>query len=78
MTAKELRDLMERIESWPEEAQEELADIALEIEAEFRRGAYHANPKELAGIDRGLKAAREGRFERDQDVEAVFAKYRRA
>jgi predicted transcriptional regulator len=78
MTAKELRDLMERIESWPEEAQDELADVALEIEAEFRRGAYHANPKELAGIDRGLKAAREGRFATDQDVEAVFAKYRRA
>jgi len=77
MTGKELRDLMERIESWPEEAQEELADIALEIEAEFRRGAYRANPKELAGIDRGLKAAREGRFAADQDVEAVFAKYRR-
>jgi len=62
---------MERIESWPEEAQEELADIALEIEAEFRRGAYRANPKELAGIDRGLKAAREGRFAADQDVEDV-------
>ena len=77
MTGKELRDLMERIESWPEEAQEELADIALEIEAEFRRGAYRANPKELAGIDRGLKAAREGRFAADQDVEDVFAKYRR-
>ena len=77
MTGKELWDLMERIESWPEEAQEELADIALEIEAEFRRGAYRANPKELAGIDRGLKAAREGRFAADQDVEDVFAKYRR-
>jgi len=78
MTAKELRDLMERIESWPQRAQEELADIALEIEAEFKRGAYRANPKELAGIDRGLKAAREGRFATDQDVEAVFARYRRA
>ena len=71
-------DLMERIESWPEEAQEELADIALETEAEFTRGAYHASPKELAGIARGLKAAREGRFATDQDVEAVFARYRRA
>jgi len=68
---------MERIKSWPEEAQEELAEIALEIKAEFRRDAYHANPKELAGIDRGLKAAREGRFATAQDMQAVFAKYRR-
>jgi predicted transcriptional regulator len=78
MTAQILRDLMGRIESWPAEAQEELAAIALEIEAELGGGAYHANPKELAGIDRGLKAAREGRFATDQDVEAVFAKHRRA
>jgi hypothetical protein len=72
------KKLVEQLESWPEEDQEELADIALEIEAEFRRGAYRANPKELAGIDRGLKAAREGHFATDQDVQAVFAKYRRA
>ena len=78
MTAQALRDLMGRIESWPVEPQEELAAIALEIEAELGRGAYHANPTELAGIDRGLKAAREGRFATDQDVEAVFARYRQA
>jgi hypothetical protein len=71
------KKLVEQLESWLEEAQEELADIALEIEAEFGRGAYHASPKELAGIDRGLKAAGEGRFATDEDVEAVFAKYRR-
>jgi predicted transcriptional regulator len=68
---------MQRVESWPQEAQEELAEIALEIDARLKDGAYHATPEELAGIDRGLKAAREGRFAADAEVEAVFAKHRR-
>lgn len=77
MTAKALKDVMERVESWPKEAQEELAEIAREMETGLQGGVYHASAEELAGIDRGLKAAREGRFASDQDVEAVLAKHRR-
>ena len=78
MTAKVLKDVMERVETWPKEAQEELAEIALEIDAGLQGGVYHATPEELAGIDRGLKAANEGRFASDKQVDAVFAKHRRA
>ena len=77
MTAKALKDVMERVESWPKEAQEELAEIAREMEAGMQGGVYHASDEELAGIDRGLKAAREGHFAIDEDVEKVFAKHRR-
>jgi predicted transcriptional regulator len=77
MTAKALKEAMQRVESWPQEAQEELAEIALEIDARLKGGKYHATSEELAGIDRGLKAAREGRFATDAEVEAVFAKHRR-
>jgi predicted transcriptional regulator len=38
-------------------------------------GEYQPTPEELAGIDRGLRAAAEGRFATDQQVEAVFAKF---
>jgi hypothetical protein len=78
MTAKVLKDAMQRVETWPEEAQAELAEIALEIDAGLKGGAYRATPEELAGIDRGVNAAREGRFATDTEVEAVFAKHRRA
>ena len=78
MTAKILRDVLERVEKWPEEAQTELAQIALEIDAGLGTGFYHATPKELAGIDRGLKAAREGRFATDDQVSRTFKKYRPA
>ena len=77
MTAKALKEVMERVESWPQEAQEELAEIAREMEAGLHGGSYRASAEELAGIDRGLKAAREGRFATDEQVEAVLAKHRR-
>jgi hypothetical protein len=78
MTTKSLKEAMQRVDSWPQEAQEELAEIAFEIDARLKGGKYHATPEELAGIDRGLTAAREGRFATDAEVEAVFAKHRRA
>jgi predicted transcriptional regulator len=78
MTSKALKEAIRRAEAWPEEAQEQLAEIAFEIDAELKGGVYHATPEELAGIDRGLKAAREGRFVTDEEIEAAFAKRRGA
>jgi hypothetical protein len=43
-----------------------------------RDAEYEPTPEELAGIDRGLRAAADGRFATDQQVEAVFAKFRGA
>jgi len=77
MASKVLEEAMRRAETWPAEAQEELAEIALEIDASLRGGTYHATLEELEGIDRGLKAAREARFATDEEVEAVIAKHRR-
>jgi predicted transcriptional regulator len=75
---KALSDLLDRAKSWPESAQVELALAAREIEAGLGQAPYRATPEELAGIERGLRAAAEGRFATDEEVEAVFAKYRRA
>jgi hypothetical protein len=58
MTGRILKEVMQRVEAWPEEAQADLAQIALEIDAGLGGGTYHATPEELAGIDRGLKAAK--------------------
>jgi predicted transcriptional regulator len=76
MNAK-LKDIIERVETWPPEAQDELAQIALEIEAQLK-GDYVATPEELEAIDRGLRDAAEGRFATEEQVAAVFAKYRRS
>jgi predicted transcriptional regulator len=50
--------------------------MALEIEAR-RHGVYHATPAELAAIDEALAAVSRGEIASDEEVEAVFAKYRR-
>jgi predicted transcriptional regulator len=78
MTVKNLRDVLQRAEAWPEAAQAELAEIAREIDAEIGAGDYEATPAELSGIDRGLKAAREGRFAPSGQVEELFRKHRPA
>ena len=50
-----LKKVLQLAETWSEEDQEELAQIALEIEAR-RRGVYHATDEELRAIDEGLAA----------------------
>jgi hypothetical protein len=71
-----LRNVLARAENWSEQDQEELAQVALEIEAR-RHGLYHASPDELKAIDEALAAVERGEVASDQEVEAVFAKFRR-
>jgi ParB-like chromosome segregation protein Spo0J len=73
----DVKNMLSRVARWPEEDQDELAQIALEIEAR-RHGVYHATPDELQAIDKALAAVSRGEVASDEDVEAVFAKYRRA
>ncbi len=74
---KALDDIVRRANSWPDAAQEELAELAREVEAELQAGPYRASPGELAGIDRGLRDSAERRFVSDDEIEATFAKHRR-
>jgi predicted transcriptional regulator len=73
----DVKNTLERVATWPLEDQEELAQVALEIEAR-RHGVYHATPEELTAIDEALAAVSRGEIATDEEVEAVFAKYRRA
>jgi hypothetical protein len=65
--------LLEQVESWPPEGQEELAEYARGIQAR-RTGLYHATPEELAAID---EAEHTG-VATDDEVEAAFRTFRRA
>jgi hypothetical protein len=68
-----LRELIERAASWPTEAQEELLRAGLEIESSTS-GAYLATPEELEAIDLADQAP----VATAEEVERVFAKFRRA
>jgi hypothetical protein len=68
-----LKELLARVENWPESQQAELAEILEEIELRHR-GEYHATTDELQTLDEAEASG----IARDEDVEAAFASFRRA
>jgi len=71
------RDILNRIEAWPQEDQEELAEVARDIEAR-RSGVYHATAEELDAIDEALGQVARGEVASREGIEAAFAKFRHA
>ena len=59
--------LLEQVEAWPPEDQEELAEYAREIEAR-RTGTYTMSDEERAAVRRGLAQADRGEFVSDEIV----------
>ena len=74
MSKEQVKEVLNRVSTWPQERQEELAEIALEIEACMMRGEYHATPEELQALE---EADRSG-VASEQEVEAAFRTFRRA
>ena len=68
----DVEEILRHVDSWPKEDQEELAEVAREIEAR-RSGVYRATPDELRALD---EAARSGIASKDE-VEAAFRSFRR-
>jgi hypothetical protein len=66
-----MKAFLERVGSWPEEDQEELAEVAREIEAR-RKDIYRLSEAERQGIEKGLRAMREGRYASDERVAAIL------
>jgi hypothetical protein len=72
---KMVETLLERIADWPEEAQAELVQSIVDIETKHL-GVYKLSPDERAAIERGLEEMRLGKFASDEQVAAVFNRYR--
>lgn len=75
-TTKSLGALMQRAASWPEEAQAELVRFMIDTEAKHF-GVYRLDDEDRARIERSLAAARRGEFASDDEVAALFARYRK-
>jgi hypothetical protein len=76
MTPK-TQKLLEQVQSWPEEDQDELAEYARDIEAR-RTGVYCATAEELQAIDEAIAELDRGEVASEADVRAAFAKFRGA
>src|SRR6266516_4692291 len=74
MNAK-LKELIERVETWPEETQEEVIEILLSIE-QARLTDYELTDADRAALARSAEDVREGRFAPDERMSKFFERNR--
>jgi predicted transcriptional regulator len=70
------RTLLERVQTWPEEDQEELADVAREIESR-RSGVYRLSDDERTAVRAGMVAARRGDFVPEDEMDEFYRLHHR-
>jgi len=73
MTREQIDAALESVRSWPQEDQEELAEIVREIQAR-RTGVYVMNDEKRAAVREGLEQARRGEFVPDDEMDAFWKK----
>jgi hypothetical protein len=76
MTAADLKSLLERVQAWPKQAQDELAALIVQIENELRGDDYIATREELEIIDEAIASLDRGEAASDREIEDAFARFR--
>ena len=74
MTKEQINAVLESVRSWPQQDQEELVELAREIEAR-RSGVYVMSDEERVAVQEGLDQARRGEFVPDDEMNAFWKKY---
>ena len=70
------KNLLEQVASWPEEDQEELVEVAREIESR-RTGIYRLSDDERVAVRAGMDAANRGEFAPQDEMEEFYKLHRR-
>jgi predicted transcriptional regulator len=73
--SKKLKELLERVTTWPETAQEE-AQTSLEAIEQDLSDSYVLTDDDRAALERSAEDVRRGRFASDEEVCEVFDRYR--
>ena len=76
MSKKDIEAVFERVRTWPLSRQEDAAHMLLQME-ENGTDVYHLSEEERADIKEALEEEARGEFASDEEVAAVFNKYRR-
>lgn len=71
MIKDHLRAVLQRVANWPEDRQEQLAELALAIEAEMSGSPYQASADELEAID----AALSGETASKEEIKLTYANF---
>ena len=80
MTKKEINEIHEivdRAAAWPVQAQEELVESMLSIEARYH-GVYITTKEDRAALKTSAEDMRRNSFATDDDVKKVFHRFNRA
>ena len=76
MTKEQIEAIFERVRAWPEHRQAEAIEMLLALEVE-PDSVYVLSDEEREGVERGLEDVRQGRFASDEEMAALFARYKR-
>jgi len=77
MKTKLLEDVLERVETWPKERQEDAAWLLMAMEAQGT-SPYRLTEEQREQVRAALKEVERGEVASDEEVAAVFDRYRRA
>jgi predicted transcriptional regulator len=72
---KLVETLIERVADWPQDVQAEVVQSIVDIETKHL-GVYKLSPEERTAIEEALEEMRQGKFATDEEVAAVFNRYR--
>lgn len=76
MTKKEIEAVLDRVRTWPLERQEDAARTLIRMEADSA-GIYRLSDEERVAVEKSRESARRGEFASDEEVTALFDRYRR-
>ena len=75
MTKEQIEQIFARVRTWPPERQEDAAQMLLRMEEQGVE-PYKLDEDERREIEAALAEAERGEFASDEEVEAVFNRYR--
>jgi predicted transcriptional regulator len=71
MTKDQVKEILDRVLTWPPERQEDAARMLLALEAQGG-DVYQPSDDEWAAIQEGFEEAKRGEFASDEDVAAFW------
>ena len=75
MTKERIEAIFERVKTWPPERQDDAAAMLLRME-EQNAAPYELTEEELADLEEAEKEAERGEFATDEEIKALFDRYR--
>jgi hypothetical protein len=76
MVTKALKDILDRIETWPETAQDEAAATLHAIEDQILE-PYALTDDDRRALERSAEDVRKGRLATDDAIQELFGRFRR-